>query len=534
MINTLSSNTLCLLICFALIISCNSVTDQKIYQPKNPKGKYILTPKASASPNINGPQVFGVRPGSKFLYTIPVTGKRPMEFAVKGLPAGLKLDTEKGIINGVIKDSTAKEYDLTLVAKNKKGEQKRNFKIVVGKTISLTPPMGWNSWNCWGPNVTQKNVIASAQAMVNKGLANYGWSYINLDDGWQSHRGGKHNGILADSIKFPNMYAMTSKIHKMGLKVGIYSSPWVTTYAGYIGGSSDTEDGYWDQTMNDKKLKKKRTYTRVAKYTFDDNDVAQWTDWGIDYLKYDWNPNDAESTIRMANALQKSNRDIVYSLSNTAPIKNAALFGKYVNCFRTYGDLKDRWDGKGSHKSIRDEWVAHREWMKNGFAGAPGHFPDPDMLVIGELNTRSKNPQPSRLTADEQYSHVSLWSLWAAPLLIGCPIETMDKFTVNLVTNSEVLAIHQDATAIPGKTVFYDNTMEIVVKELSDGSKAIGLFNLKEKEQAITVNWDKLGLKGEQLVRDVWRQKDVGNFTNSFAAMVPSHGVIFVKVTAIK
>ncbi|MDO6854095.1 putative Ig domain-containing protein [Cellulophaga lytica] len=518
----------------ALVVSCMSTSEQKVYQPKNPKGKYILTPKEPDSPIINGPKIFGVRPGSQFLYSIPVTGKRPLEFAVKGLPAGLHLDTETGLITGVIKDKTPKEYALTFVAKNKKGEQKKDFTIVVGKTISLTPPMGWNSWNCWGPNVTQQNVIASAQAMVAKGLANYGWSYINVDDGWQSHRGGKHHGILADSIKFPNMQAMTSKIHKMGLKVGIYSSPWVTTYAGYVGGSSDTENGYWNQSMNDKKLKKKRTYTRVAKYTFDDNDVAQWTDWGIDYLKYDWNPNDAESTIRMANALQKSNRDIVYSLSNTAPIKNAKLYGELVNCFRTYGDLKDRWDGKGSHKSIRDEWVAHREWMKNGFAGAPGHFPDPDMLVIGEVNTRGKNPQPSRLTADEQYSHVSLWSLWAAPLLIGCPIETMDKFTVNLVTNSEVLAIHQDEVAIPGKTVFYDDTMEVVVKQLSDGSKAIGLFNLKNKEQIITVNWELLGISGAQNFRDVWRQKNIGEFTNQFSASVPRHGVIFVKVTAIK
>lgn len=534
MLNNLYTKTLCLLVCFTLIVSCNSKEEQKVYKPVNPEGKYILTPKASASPTINGPAVFGVRPGSQFLYSIPVTGKRPMEFAVKGLPAGLKLNTETGLISGVIKDLQKRDYDLTFVAKNKKGEQKKNFTIVVGETICLTPPMGWNSWNCWGPNVTQKNVIASAQAMVNKGLANYGWSYINVDDGWQSHRGGKHQGILADSIKFPNMQAMAAKIHKMGLKVGIYSSPWVTTYAGYIGGSSDTENGFWDQSMNDKKFKKKRTYTRVAKYTFDDNDVAQWTDWGIDYLKYDWNPNDAESTIRMANALQKSNRDIVYSLSNTAPIENAALFGKIVNCFRTDGDLKDRWGGKGSHKSIRDEWVAHRNWLKKGFAGAPGHFPDPDMLVIGEVNTRSKNPQPSRLTADEQYSHVSLWSLWAAPLLIGCPIETMDKFTVNLVTNSEVLAIHQDEVAIPGKTVFYDDTMEVVVKELSDGSKAIGLFNLKNKEQIITVNWELLGISGAHNFRDVWRQKNIGDFTNQFSASVPRHGVIFVKVTAVK
>ncbi|WP_298488119.1 putative Ig domain-containing protein [uncultured Maribacter sp.] len=516
---------------FLVVTACGPSVNTDIYKPFYGEGKYILTPKEEPKAKINGPSVFGVRPGSPFLYTIPATGNRPIEFNAENLPKGLSINKETGVISGVILDNTKKEYNLLFVAKNELGESKKEFKIVVGETICLTPPLGWNSWNCWGPKVTQENVVASAKAMVDKGLKNYGWSYINIDDAWQSHRGGEFNAILSDSIKFPNMESMCNEIHDMGLKVGIYSSPWVTTYAGYIGGSSDSESGYWDQSMNDKKLRNKRTFTRVAEHTFDEEDAAQWAKWGIDYLKYDWNPNEPASTLRMAKALKNSGRDIVYSLSNTAPIEHAALFGREVNCFRTYGDLKDRWDGKGSHKSIRDEWVAHREWMENGFAGGPGHFPDPDMLVVGDVNGAGKL-QPSRLTANEQYSHVSLWALWAAPMLIGCPIETLDDFTLNLLTNSEVLMVHQDQIAIPGKTIFHDENLEIIVKELSNGEKAVGLFNLKKEDQIITLDWKKAGLEGIKNIYDVWRKKDIGLYQDKFSANVPSHGVVLIKITS--
>ncbi len=519
-----------LVLILLFVSSCGQKGETKTYTPEVGVGKYILTPDEVEEPKIHGASVFGVRPGSPFLYAIPATGKQPVTYGVENLPEGLTVNSESGIIRGKIANNAIKNYNLILVAKNDLGEAKKSFTIKVGETICLTPPLGWNSWNCWGEYVTEENVIASANAMVDKGLKNYGWSYINIDDGWQSHRGGKYNAILADSIKFPDMETMSNTIHEMGLKVGVYSSPWITTYAGRVGGSSVDENGHWDKSYDDRHLKPDRVNLRVGEYTFDVNDATQWAEWGIDYLKYDWNPNEPASTIRMAEALENSGRDIVYSISNTAPLEHADLFGKIVNCFRTYGDLKDRWDGEGIHKSIRDEWKVHRDWMKIGFPGAPGHFPDPDMLVIGEVNTKSKNPIPSRLTADEQYSHISLWCLWASPLLIGCPIERMDEFTIKLLTNSEVLAVNQDAKGIPGKSIYYDDDFEIIVKEMSDGSKAIGLFNLKEEEQKITLNWKDIGIEGVKSVRDLWRQKDIGNYKGSFSAIVQSHGVIFIRV----
>lgn len=184
--------------------------------------KYILTPKAPDTPRINGAKIFGVRPGSKFLYTIPATGIRPMTFAVENLPKGLKVDMVTGQITGSVKK--AGEYIVTFIARNSLGEARRDFKIVVGDKIALTPPMGWNSWNCWGNAVSQEKVLSSAKAMVEKGLINHGWQYINIDDGWQGLRGGKHQGVMTNS-KFPDMKALSDEIHSMGLKIGIYSGP---------------------------------------------------------------------------------------------------------------------------------------------------------------------------------------------------------------------------------------------------------------------------------------------------------------------
>ncbi|UXX81087.1 putative Ig domain-containing protein [Reichenbachiella carrageenanivorans] len=523
------------LVALVFLIACGSEIQTEVYRPISGEGKYILTPEAPGTPQINGPAVFGVRPGSPFLYTIPATGQRPLTFEVQNLPAGLQLDVHTGVISGTISDKSMRNYNITLVAKNQLGVDRKVLEVKVGQTICLTPPLGWNSWNCWKTQVTQERVLASARAMVDKGLSNYGWSFINIDDAWQGLRGGKHQGIQADPVKFPDMKQMCDEIHAMGLKVGIYSSPWITTYAGYVGGSSQNPEGDWDDTtMHPDDLRKTKAFWQVGEYTFDDKDALQWADWGIDYLKYDWNPNDRASTQRMADALQNSGRDIVYSLSNTAPMQHADLFSKVVNCFRTAGDLKDRWDQEGSHLNIREEWVLHRNWLDSAFSGSPGHYPDADMLVIGDVVTSGPEgkPVPSRLTADEQYSHVSLWTLWSSPLLIGCPIETLDDFTLNLLTNSEVLDIHQDAVGVAAQSVYLDEGSEIFVKVLADGSKAVGLFNTGKESQTIAMPWSLAKLQGVQQVRDVWRQKDIGLYEGKFSAQVPSHGVVLVRFMA--
>jgi alpha-galactosidase len=214
---------------------------QKTYTPGEVKlsanERYILTPKASQKPQINGAKVFGARPASPFLFTIPATGNRPMTFAAEGLPAGLTLDEKTGLTTGKV--DTPGTYNVILKATNSLGTAQRALKIVVGDKIALTPPMGWNSWNCWAANVSDKNVRASAKAMVDSGLINHGWTYINIDDTWQGKRGGEFNAIQPNK-KFPDMGGLCDYVHSLGLKIGIYSTPWITSYAGYIGGSAYT------------------------------------------------------------------------------------------------------------------------------------------------------------------------------------------------------------------------------------------------------------------------------------------------------
>jgi alpha-galactosidase len=341
-----------------------------------------------------------------------------------------------------------------------------------------------------------------------------------MDDTWQGERGGEFNAIQPNK-KFPDMKKLCDDVHALGLKIGIYSTPWNTSYAGFCGGSSDNAEGNWKR--GDKK--------GIGSFHFDENDARQWAEWGIDYLKYDWKPNDPPSIERMATALRHCGRDIVYSLSNSEPIENAKVVSTNANCWRTTNDLKDRWNEKGPNNNLRQNWEGHRHWLEQGCYGSPGHFPDADMLVVGDVveKNNAEAPRPSRLTPDEQYTHLSLWSLWSCPLLIGCPIERMDAFTLNLLTNPEVLDIQQDARGTAGRTVRNEDDVEIIVKELSDGSKAIGLFNRNAEAKVVVADWKTLGFSGPQRLRDVWRNKDIGTYEGSFSAKIRPHGVVLLR-----
>ncbi|WP_322610278.1 putative Ig domain-containing protein [Pontiella agarivorans] len=511
---------------------CVATESLPVYDPVCGGGKYILTPPAPSRPIINGPSIYGVRPGAPFLYKIPVTGNRPMRLSAENLPEGLNLDEVDGVISGTIADLKTVDYPVLLVAENEAGCAEKRFTIKVGKTICLTPPLGWNSWNCWRTRVTQQHVLDSARAMVETGLINYGWSYINIDDAWQGRRGGVHNAIQPDPERFPDLGKLCADVHALGLKIGIYSSPWMSTYAGRIGGSSDSPGGDWERDLGPDDIVEKRARFRIGKYCFEQEDARQWAEWGFDYLKYDWKPNDRISTQRMADALKACGRDMVFSLSNSAPVEHADLFETEVSCWRTAGDLKDLWDGECYHFNLIEQWTAHRRWLETGARGGPGHFPDADMLVVGNLTTAEGckgEPVPSRLGADEQYAHISLWALWSCPLLIGCPIEMMDDFTLGLLTNSEVLAINQDERGIPGYSIDLADDIEVVVKELADGSRAFGMFNKGTVKQTVSIDWKAVGLNGPQRFRDVWRQKDIGTFDHHFSAAVRPHGVVLIR-----
>jgi alpha-galactosidase len=214
-----------------------------------------LTPKAPPQPRINGAKVVGVRPGSPFLFTVPATGEKPMTISAKNLPAGLQLDPQSGCITGVLREKGTSV--VTLRAENARGAAERALKIICGDTIALTPPMGWNSWNCFACDVTEANVRAAADAMVASGLINHGWTYINIDDCWEAGRDA--DGKVLSNQKFPDMKALTEYVHSKGLKIGLYSSPGPQTCAGHEGS-----------------------------YKHEELDALRYGEWGFDYLKYDW------------------------------------------------------------------------------------------------------------------------------------------------------------------------------------------------------------------------------------------------------
>jgi len=470
-----------------------------------------LTPKPGPEPRINGPRIFGVRPGHPFLYRIPATGDRPMEFSAADLPHGLACDARSGIITGTVKDRGT--TTVTLTAKNSRGAVSRTFTIVVGDRIALTPPLGWNSWNCFAEDVDDAKVRAAADAMVKSGLIDHGWTYINIDDCWMVKPddqdpvlGGEardKNGMIQTNKKFPDMKALSAYVHGLGLKLGIYSSPGPLTCAGYAGS-----------------------------YRYEVLDARQYADWGIDYLKYDWcsyrtiakdqSRAEYQKPYRvMRAALDGVNRDIVFSLCQYG-MDNVWEWGDSVggNCWRTTGDITDTWESMST--------IGFGQSGHEAFAG-PGHWNDPDMLVVGWVGWGPRL-HPTRLTAHEQITHITLWSLLCSPLLIGCDMTRLDEFTLSLLTNDEVIAVNQDPLGKQAARVKVDGDAEVWAKPMDDGSVAVGLFNRGEKGRMVTISWVELGLTGPKTVRDLWRQTDLGSFEREYAVQVARHGASFVTV----
>jgi alpha-galactosidase len=496
---------------------------------------YILTPAPSAKPRINSAPVFGVRPGSPFQFRVAATGDQPMSFLATNLPAGLKLDSKTGIITGKL--SNPGTFIVGLTARNTKGTAEKKLHIVCGDRIALTPPMGWNSWNCFAGEVSAEKVKRAADAMVKTGLVNHGWTYINIDDFWQNHRDSKDStlrgklrddaGNIIPNSRFRDMKPLADFVHDLGLKIGLYSSPGPWTCGGCAGS-----------------------------YGHEQQDAESYAKWGFDYLKYDWcsygsvinglpnnDPNKvpslsfqgggnlpvAERPYKfMGDFLRQQPRDIVFSLCQYG-MSDVWKWGDSVggNSWRTTGDITDTWTSVRSIALAQDKPAP---WAK------PGNWNDPDMLVVGTVGWG--NPHPSKLKPDEQYLHFSLWCLFSAPLLIGCDMEKLDAFTLNLLTNDEVIAVNQDPLGKEATCLQTNGDLRVYVKELEDGSRAVGFCNFGlEKLNLSYKDFEKLGITGRQKVRDLWRQKDISTIdakTGQLPVTVPVHGVLLYKFTPVK
>jgi len=491
-----------------------------------PKLPPTLTPPAPVTPRINGPAVFGVSPGSPVLYNIPATGDRPMNFAAEGLPDTLSLDTNTGRITGVL--NSRGTFPITLRARNQLGSDEKKFRIIVGDRIALTPAMGWSSWNCFAASITQEKILAIATAMVKSGLSQHGWTYINLDDGWQGRRTGPDHSLVGNE-KFPDMPGLVRSIHDLGLKAGTYSTPWETSYDKYPGGSSETEDGQWKKLGN-----------KFGKVSFAEADAKEFASWGIDYLKYDWHPIDLNHTKAMSDALRHSGRDIVFSLSNSADLTNAPAYAQMAESWRTTGDIYDVWvnGDKDWHYAVSEIAFSQDPWAP--FAG-PGHWNDPDMLVVGDVGVGNGGEgwtmtHPSRLTADQQYTHISMWCLLSAPLILGCDLAKLDPFTIGLLTNDEVLAIDQDELGKQAMRVGTDGVVDFYRKPLADGSFALGIFNRGEQPTTVGIaKFSRMGVPGKLTARDLWRQQDIPDLDPKKTTFtIPPCGVVLLKLSPKK
>lgn len=485
--------------------------------PREPRE--ILTPPAPPTPRINGASVFGVRPTHPILYTIAATGERPMTFAAEGLPEGATLDEKTGRLGGSV--AKAGTYEVTLRATNARGAAHRKFKLIVGDKLALTPPMGWNSWYCYGLDVSDEKVRAAADAMIKTGLADHGWSYINIDDGWtissKTPRPDRRNsdGSLRTNEKFPDMKALADYVHSKGLRVGTYSSPGELT-CGQHEGTLDHEA----------------------------SDARQYAEWGFDLLKYDWcsygrvvdgqlrTAADARTRREihkhpydvMHAELIKQPRDIIYSLCQYGDDRvwewGADAGGQL---WRTTGDITDSWRAMSN---IGFGQAGHEK-----YAG-PGRWNDPDMLLVGKLALGKL--RDSKLTPNEQYTQVTLWSLLSAPLLISGDMTQFDDFSLGLLTNDEVIAVNQDPLGEQAHRVRQDKEMqtEVWAKRLEDGSMAVGLFNRDEEARKVKVSFDELGLAGPQQIRDLWRQKEAQASADGYEVEIPRHGTSLIRISA--
>jgi alpha-galactosidase len=450
-------------------------------------------PAAGVKPDINGPRVVGATPGRPFLFRIAATGEGPLTFSAKSFPAGLTLDSKTGIISGTLEKAGTTVVELRV--RGPKGNARRKLTIIGGDhKLALTPPMGWNSWNVWGTAVDAEKVRQAADGLVKSGLAAHGYQYINIDDTWEGTRDG--SGEITANQKFGDMKALADAVHSKGLKLGIYSSPGPETCAGFPGSF-----GHEEQDA--------RTYAR----------------WGIDYLKYDWcscKSKDLKEPYRvMRAALDKVDRDIVFSLCQYG-MGNVWEWGPEVggNLWRTTGDITDRWESMAG--------IGFGQNGREKYAG-PGHWNDPDMLVVGKLGW-GRNLHASRLTPLEQSTHITLWSLLAAPLLIGCDLSQIDSFTLDLLTNDEVIDVDQDPLGQAASRRAQNGATEVWARPLWDGTLAVGLFNRGEQATMVTASWSDLGLKEFQPVRDLWQRRDLGNISGSFVTRVPAHGAVLVKI----
>jgi len=375
--------------------------------------------------------------------------------------------------------------------------------------VAKTPPMGWNSWNTFACDVNEDIVRKAADAIVNSGMKDAGYLYVNIDDCWHGERDSL-GFIHPDPDRFPSgMKALADYIHSKGLKIGIYSDAGWKTCGGRPGSR-----GYEYQ------------------------DAMQYARWGIDYLKYDWCNTEGLKTegayLTMRDALFKAGRPIVFSIcewGNSEPWKWARDVG---HLWRTTGDIWPCWDCEYNHGSWSSWGVLKIIDMRGDlreYAG-PGHWNDPDMMEVG-----------NGMTAEEDRAHFTLWCMLAAPLIAGNDLHTMSEETRQILTNKEAIAINQDELGIQSLIYSNQDSLEIFAKPLSGGDWAVCFLNrskdpkdinFKWKEQTVIDPLNNLSLdfsRNTFKIRDVWEAKNAGTSAATYKTKLAGHSVKLLRLS---
>lgn len=372
--------------------------------------------------------------------------------------------------------------------------------------IAATPPVGWNSWNTFGCNISESLIEATADAIVSSGMQGAGFEYVNIDDCWMDGRDSSGN-LRWNATKFPSgIPALATYVHGKGLKLGIYETPNTVTCVGLYGGISPS--------------------VAVGSLGHEQQDARTFASWGVDYLKYDLCQGQPSSFGVMRDALRATGRPIVYSINpgngSGCPPTGATTSTCGLDLPATANLWRIAFDINASWSSITG--LIDADAPLSAYAG-PGHWNDPDMLEVGN----------GTLSTAENQSHFSMWALLAAPLLAGNDIRSMSSAVKAILTNGEVVAIDQDARGAQGTLVATPASgLQIWSKPLTaTNQRAVALLNRSANTASITVSFSQIGLtSGSAGVRDLWQHADLGMFDGSYtAANIPSHGVAMLLIT---
>jgi len=479
----------------------------------------IVKPFENA-PKINVPDVYGASPKKPFLLRIGASGERPIRFSAENLPEGLSLNGN--LIEGSVLKSGS--YKIKLAAENRLGKDEKWVTLEIKRDkLLLTPLMGFTSWNAYAfEGLTQEIMEYTAKRMLELGLAEYGYNYVNIDSGWQGEYGGKFDAVMPNE-KFPDMKGFCERLHKNGFKCGIYSTPMLNAFGCSIE-RRPLPPGCTQGEPDDKFADERGGIGLIRK---EKNNALQWAEWGFDYLKYDWRPSDPTNAELMRRELVKTERDFGFCVTVKARPEYHKYWEKYCNSYRCNPDSVGNFDNL---IEIYRSYFDFIEYINRG------HYFDLDMLDLGRSDLFEMfgfyDDESFGFTEDEQLVVYSTRAFLASPIQISSRLESISEFELSMYCNDEIIAINQDSLADAAKPYMMiengDKIIHVLKRKLSDGSSAFAVFNFGKTTENVKVYLD-----GESKIRDVWAKRDMKNAkTISILEMKP-HTVRIFKVIKI-